>query len=108
MSTLGCSAPWTIWLVRNFSTSSKHRSSIPSLLPSCRCLSAAIRQLFTAEEIREYLDHLEHTKYLAPQEPDIEIDDLDDEDDDEPWLENPLMGAEELLRFCQVRQLLQE
>jgi hypothetical protein len=26
----------------------------------------AIRRLFTAGEIREYLDHLERTKYLAP------------------------------------------
>jgi hypothetical protein len=24
-----------------------------------------------------------------------------------PWLENPVMGAEELLRFSRVRQLLQ-
>jgi hypothetical protein len=64
-----------------------------------------IRRLFTAAEIRDYLDHLEHTKFLAPQEPDLEMDDLDEIE--EPGLENPLMGAEELLRFSRIRQLLQ-
>jgi hypothetical protein len=32
---------------------------------------------------------------------------LDNPDEDEPLLENPVMGAEELLRFFRVRQLLQ-
>ena len=68
---------------------------------------SAIRQLFTAREIREYLDHLERTKYLAPPEPDLEIDGLDDEPEEEPELENPVLGAAELLRFSRVRQLLQ-
>ena len=68
---------------------------------------SAIRQLFTAREIREYLDHLERTKYLAPPEPDLEIDDLDDETEEEPGLENPVLGAAELLRFSRVQQLLQ-
>jgi len=68
---------------------------------------SAIRQLFTAREIREYLDHLELTKYLAPPEPDLEIDGLDDEPEEEPELENPVLGAAELLRFSRVRQLLQ-
>jgi hypothetical protein len=68
-----------------------------------------IRWLFAAEVIHDYLDRLEKTKYLAPLDPDIEMDDLDDpnEDEPEPWLENPVMGAEELLRFARVRQLLQ-
>lgn len=65
-----------------------------------------VRRLFTAAEIREYLGHLERTKYLAPLDPYLEIDDLDDEIEDEPWPENPVMGAEELLRFSRVRQLL--
>jgi hypothetical protein len=68
---------------------------------------AEIRRLFAAEEIRDYLDHLEHTKFLAPPEPDLERDDLDDETEEEPWLENPILGAEELLRFSRIRQLLQ-
>jgi hypothetical protein len=68
---------------------------------------AEIRRLFAAGEIRQYLDHLEHTKFLAPPEPDLEIDDLDDESEEELWLENPVLGAEELLRFSRIRQLLQ-
>jgi hypothetical protein len=67
-----------------------------------------IRRLFTTKEIHDYLDHLEHTKFLAPQEQDLEMDDLDDETEEESWLENPLMGAEELLRFSRIRQLLQK
>ena len=53
---------------------------------------------------------MERTKYLAPLDPDLEMDDLDEldaPDEDEPWLENPVMGAEELPRFSRVRQLLQ-
>ena len=68
---------------------------------------AEIQRIFTPVEIHDYLDQLEHTKYLAPPEPDIEIDELDDEIEGEPWPENPVMGAEELLRFSRLRQLLQ-
>jgi hypothetical protein len=69
-----------------------------------------IRRLFAADVIRDYLDRLEKTKYLAPLDPDLEMNnpgELGDPDEDEPWLENPVMGAEELLRFSRVRQLLQ-
>ena len=69
---------------------------------------AEIRRLFTAGELHEYLDHLERTKFLAPPEPDPETDDLDDETEEEAWLENPVLGAEELLRFSRLRQLLQQ
>lgn len=68
---------------------------------------AEIRRLFAGKEIREYLDHLEHTKYLASPEPDLEMDGLDDETEAESWLDNPILGAEELLRFSRIRQLLQ-
>ena len=71
-----------------------------------------IQRLFAAEVIRDYLDRLETTKYLAPLDPDLEMHDLDelddqDEDEPEPWLENPVRGAEELLRYARVRQLLE-
>ena len=69
---------------------------------------AEIQRLFTPEDIREYLDYLEKTKYLAPQEPELALDDLEEEADDEDWLENPVMGAEELLRFSRIRQLLRQ
>jgi hypothetical protein len=68
---------------------------------------AEIQRLFTAAQIRDYLNELEKRKYLAPREPDPDLDDLDEEDDEELWLENPVMGAEELLRFFRIRQLLQ-
>jgi hypothetical protein len=69
---------------------------------------AEIRRLFTAEELHTYLDSLERTKFLTPEEPDWELDDLDDEAEEEPWPDRSVLGAEELLRFSRVRQLLQE
>jgi hypothetical protein len=66
-----------------------------------------IRRLFTPDEIRNYLDHLERTKFLASPEADLEIDDLDDETEEDLWPDNPIIGAEELLRFSRIRQLLQ-
>ena len=66
-----------------------------------------IRQLFTAQEIRDYLDQLERTRYLAPQDVYLEPEPDEDLEEEEVWLENPVMGAEELLRFSRVRELLQ-
>jgi hypothetical protein len=67
---------------------------------------AAIQRLFSAEEIRASLDHLERAKFLAPPEPEIEMED-EEEADDEPWPSNPVLGAQQLLRFSRIRQLLQ-
>lgn len=53
---------------------------------------AEIQRIFTAAELRDYLDRLERSKYLAPPEQDLEIDDPDDGIDDEPWPENPVMA----------------
>jgi hypothetical protein len=69
-------------------------------------LPIASAPLFTAGQIRNYLDDLENRTYLARPEPDPVLDALD-EDDEEPGLEYPVMGAEELLRFFRIRQLLQ-
>jgi hypothetical protein len=69
---------------------------------------AEIRRLFNAGEIRTYLDHLERTKFLAPPEPDLDTEDLDEEAEEEPWPVHPVLGAEELLRYSRVRQLLQD
>ena len=66
---------------------------------------AEIRRIFTPAEIREYLDQLEREKYLAPRDSDLDNDDLNDEFEDD-WRENPVMGAEEILRFSRVRELL--
>jgi hypothetical protein len=69
---------------------------------------AEIRRLFSAKEIADFLVQLERSKFLAPTDPEPELDDLDDDLEDEPWPQNPVMGAEELLRFSRIRQLLQE
>ena len=68
---------------------------------------AAIQRLFSAEEIRSNLDHLERARFLAPPEPEIEIEDDEEDMDDEPWPAHPVLGAQELLRFSRIRQLLQ-
>ena len=73
------------------------RTELPAFL-------AEIERQFTPEEIGEYLDYLERTKYLAPQEPAFDLDELEEAEDEE-WLENPTMGAEELIRFSRIRQL---
>ena len=62
----------------------------------------AIQRLFSAEEIRAYLDHLERAKFLAHSESEIE-----EGDEEEPWPANSVLGAQELLRFSRIRQLLQ-
>jgi len=82
-----------------FVTASEQNADFAAELPA---FVAAIQQLFSAEEIRAYLDHLERTKFLAPPEPEIE-----DGDQEEPWPANPVLGAAELLRFSRIRQLLQ-
>jgi hypothetical protein len=69
---------------------------------------AEIRRIFSADEIHDFLDQLERSKFLAPTEPEPDLDDVDVADQEEPWLENPVMAAEELLRFSRIRQLLQE
>jgi hypothetical protein len=68
----------------------------------------AIGRVFAPHEIRDFLDHLEQSKFLAPPEPEIEIDHGDDDEiEEKPWLASPVLGAEELLRFSRIRQLLQ-
>ena len=62
---------------------------------------AAIQRQFSAAVIREYLDRLERMKFLVPVEPEI------GDGEDEEWPDNPVLGAQELLRFSRIRQLLQ-
>lgn len=88
----------------NFVTAAERDPDFAAELPA---FVAEIRRLFTAEEIQSYLDRLESTKFLAAEEPEWELDDLDEEAEDEPWPDNPILGAQELLRFSRVRQLLQ-
>ena len=67
-----------------------------------------VRRIFSKREIEQFLDELEQAKFLAPPKPELDGDDSDDDPEDEPWLENPVLGAEHLLRFSRIRQLLQE
>lgn len=88
-----------------FVEAAEHDSEFAAELPA---FVAAIQRRFPAEEIRAYLDHLERTKFLAPPEPDIEMEEDDEkEEEDEPWPAHPVLGAQELLRFSRIRQLLQ-
>ena len=82
-----------------FVMASEQDSEFAAQLPA---FVAAIQGLFSAEEIRAYLDHLESAKFLASPEAEIE-----DEDEEEPWPANPVLGAAERLRFSRIRQLLQ-
>jgi hypothetical protein len=59
-----------------FVMASEQDSEFAAQLPA---FVAAIQRLFSAEEIRAYLDHLERAKFLAPPEPEIE-----DGDEEEP------------------------
>ena len=52
-----------------FVTAAEQDAEFAAELPA---FVAAIRRLFSAEEIRAYLDHLERAKCLAPPEPEIE------------------------------------
>jgi hypothetical protein len=67
---------------------------------------AEIRRIFTAQVIRSYLDDLERSKFLSPPDADEDAD-LDEEDFEDVILGNPVLGAQELLRFARVREMLQ-
>jgi hypothetical protein len=67
-----------------------------------------IRKTFTAQQIHNYLDDFERAKFMSPIEADEDLD-LEDEDPefaDYP-LDNPILGAQELLRFARVKEMLQ-
>ncbi len=87
-----------------FVAASEYRPEFAAELPA---FVNEIRLVFALADIRAYLDHLEHTKILAP-EPDLGIGETDDETEEEIWPNNLVLGAEELLRFSRIRQLLQE
>lgn len=69
-------------------------------------LVSEIRKIFSAQEIRSYLDELEHFKFLSPREG-AEDSSLDGEHSEGEILDNPVLGAEEILRFARIKELLQ-
>jgi hypothetical protein len=67
-----------------------------------------IRLIFSAQEICGYLDDLERTKFLSPPEPEDDSDlDEEDEDFEDVIPANAVRGAQELLRFARVKEMLQ-
>jgi uncharacterized protein YecA (UPF0149 family) len=68
---------------------------------------AEIRRIFTAQEVSSYLDELERAKFLSPCEPDEEDSGLDEEDFEDGVLDNPVLGAEEILRFARIKEMFQ-
>ena len=67
---------------------------------------AEIRRIFTAQEIRSYLDDLERSKFLSPPDADEDAD-LDDDDFEDVIPDNPVLGAQEILRFARIKEMLQ-
>jgi hypothetical protein len=67
---------------------------------------AEIQWLFTSQQIWSYLDNLEQTKFLPSPEP-VDDSDLDAEGSEEELLDNPVLGAQELLRFARIKEMLQ-
>lgn len=66
-----------------------------------------IRRIFSAQEIRGYLDDLERAKFLSPPEPGSEEDfDPDEEDFFDIFRGNPVLGAQEILRFARIKEML--
>jgi hypothetical protein len=82
----------------SFVAVSEHRPEFAAELPH---FVDGIRRIFTAQQIGCYLDELECTLF-APCEPE------DDSGLDEvEILGNPIQGAEEILRFARIRDMLQ-
>ena len=65
-----------------------------------------IRRIFTAQEICSYLDELERTKFLSPPEPEEDFD-LDEDDFEDIIPDNPVLGAQEILWFARIKEMLQ-
>lgn len=82
----------------SFVAVSEHRPEFAAELPH---FVDQIRRIFTAQQIACYLDELE-CSFLAP----CEETENSTQDEDE-ILDNPVLGAEEILRFARIKALLQ-
>jgi len=81
-----------------FVAMAEHRPEFAAELPY---FVERIRGIFTTQQIDCYLDELERS-YLGPPEPE-EYSDLDECE----GLDNPVLDAEEILRFARIKELLQ-
>ena len=80
---------------------------MPTLPQSCPRSSQPSVGSFPPRRFAPISTTLERMKFLAPPEPEIAMEDEEEEEDDEPWPAHPVLGAQELLRFSRIRQLLQ-
>ena len=87
----------------SFVAAAEHAPAFVEELPH---FVAEIRRMFTAQEICSYLDDLERTKFLSPPEPEEDAD-LNEDDFEDVIPANPVLGAQELLRFVRVKEILQ-
>jgi hypothetical protein len=83
----------------SFVQAAEHAPEFAAELPS---FVNEIRRIFTAQEICSYLDDLERSKFLSPPDADEDDDDFEDVIPD-----NPIRGAQELLRFARIKEMLQ-
>lgn len=83
----------------DFVAASEKRLELAAELPH---LVEDVRGIFTPKQIDCYLDELECSKYFAP------CDSEDDSDFDDYGIRyDALLGAEEILRFARVKEMLQ-
>jgi hypothetical protein len=80
--------------------------STPEFAAELPLFVAEIRRIFTPQEICSYLDDLERSKFLSPPDAD-EYADLDDDDLEDVIPDNPVLGAQEILRFARIKEMLQ-
>ena len=81
------------------------RMQTPEFTVELPSFVAEIRRIFTAQEIRSYLDDLERSKFLSPPDADEDAD-LDDDDFEDAIPDNPVLGAQEILRFARIKEML--
>ncbi len=81
----------------SFVAVAEHRPEFAAELPH---FVEGIRRIFSPKQIDCYLDELE-SSFFGPSEPE---EDYDAGDDD---VNNPILGAEEILRFARIKELLQ-
>jgi hypothetical protein len=82
----------------SFVAVAEHRPEFAAELPH---FVAEIRRIFSAQQICCYLNELE-CLFLGPSEPEADFSSSDD-----GVLNNPVLGAQEILRFARINELLQ-
>jgi hypothetical protein len=87
----------------SFVHAAEQKSEFAAELPN---FVAEIRRMFTAQEICSYLEDLERSRFLSPPDA-YDYSDLDDDGLEDGITDNSVLGAQELLRFARIKELLQ-